>query len=375
MPDVPAWAFVVPFCAQRRQAERGREEPSTRGRTRESMMKGLRAGVAALMMVFVMSFMVVTGAQASEIALKYANFPPAPTFPCVQMERWAKEVTTRTGGVVQVATYPGSTLLDAKNMLRGVMQGQADIGCISLAYHPGVFPLLSVMELPHGFTSAESASRTTWDLYAKHRPAELDKVKVLTMFTSAPSQFMAKKPIRTLADLKGTEIRGAGLISSVLERLGAIPVSMPMPEVPEAVQKGIIQGLLTSFEVLKDMKFAEMCKYETVANLPVYPFAVIMNKKRWDSLPEDVKKVFDDLSAEQAQWTGQYMDTHVETALAWSKETYNVEVHTFDEAVQAEIARLTAPLIDEWAAAATKAGIDAQAVLNDVEALKATYEQ
>ncbi len=338
-------------------------------------MRALRMGLAALFLVVTVSLGMGAHAQAAGIDLKYANFPPAPTFPCVQMERWAKEVEARTAGAVNVTTFPGSTLLDAKNMLRGVMQGQADIGCISLAYHPGVFPLLSVMELPHGFASSEGASRTLWDLYAKYMPAEFSKVKVLTMFTSAPSQFMAKMPIKTLDDIKGVEIRGAGSLSAVLEKLGATPVSMPMPEVPEAVQKGVIQGLLTSFDVLKDMKFAEMCKYESVANLSVYPFAVIMNKKKWESLPADVQKVLDDLSAEQSQWTGQYMDNHVKESLAWSKEQHGVEVHVLDAAVQAEMARLTAPLIDGWKEKAAKAGVDADAVLNDVAQLKAKYEQ
>lgn len=338
-------------------------------------MKALRSGLVALTLIVTISFLAVSGAQASGVNLKYANFPPAPTFPCVQMERWAKEVTARTNGAVTVTTFPGSTLLDAKNMFRGVMQGQADIGCISLAYHPGMFPMLSVMELPHGFVSAEGASRALWELYAKYTPAEFDKVKVLTMFTSAPSQFMAKKPIKSLADLKGIELRGAGALSAVLEKLGAIPVSMPMPEVPEAVQKGIIQGLLTSFDVLKDMKFAEMCKYETVANLSVYPFAVIMNKQKYESLPADVKKVLDDLSAEQAQWTGKYMDDHVKESLEWSKTTYQVEVYNFDAAVQAEIVKLTAPLFDGWKENAAKAGVDTKAVLGDVAALKAQFEK
>lgn len=338
-------------------------------------MKALRTGLAALIVMVMVASLAAVQAEAASVNLKYANFPPAPTFPCVQMERWAKEVEARTNGAVDVTTFPGSTLLDAKNMLRGVMMGQADIGCISLAYHPGVFPMMSVMELPHGFASSEGASRALWDLYSKYQPAEFSKVKVLTMFTSAPSQFMAKKPIKTLDDLKGMEVRGAGALSAVLEKLGAIPVSMPMPEVPEAVQKGVIQGLLTSFDVLKDMKFAEMCKYETVANLSVYPFAVIMNKKAWEALPEDVKKVLDDLSAEQAQWTGQYMDNHVKEALAWSKETHGVEVFTFDKAVQAEMARLTAPLFDSWKEGAVKAGVDTKAVLDDIAALKTTYEE
>ena len=60
--------------------------------------------------------------------LTYANFPPAQTFPCVQMERWKTEVEKRTGGAIAVQTFPGSTLLGAKNMLRGVQKiGRAHV--------------------------------------------------------------------------------------------------------------------------------------------------------------------------------------------------------------------------------------------------------
>ncbi|MCP3954925.1 MAG: C4-dicarboxylate ABC transporter substrate-binding protein, partial [Desulfobacterales bacterium] len=73
---------------------------------------------------------------AGSIKLNYANFPPAPTFPCVQMERWKAEVEKRTNGKVAINTYPGGTLLGAKNMMDGVISGQADIGALCMAYQP-----------------------------------------------------------------------------------------------------------------------------------------------------------------------------------------------------------------------------------------------
>jgi TRAP-type C4-dicarboxylate transport system substrate-binding protein len=80
---------------------------------------------------FVAAFFAVVSPPVTfgqEIKLTYANFPPAPTFPCVQMERWAKEVGDRTKGKVKVQTFPGGTLLPAKNIFDGVMAGTADIG-------------------------------------------------------------------------------------------------------------------------------------------------------------------------------------------------------------------------------------------------------
>ncbi len=105
-------------------------------------------------------------AQAADkpIKLSYANFPPAPTFPCVQMERWKTEVEKRTAGKVSVDTYPGGTLLDAKNMMDGVIAGQADIGCLCMAYQPGRFIVTNATSLPLDIPNAKVGSLVLWDL-------------------------------------------------------------------------------------------------------------------------------------------------------------------------------------------------------------------
>ncbi len=313
-------------------------------------------------------------AKSQVITLSYANFPPKITFPCVQMERWAEEVEKRTGGAVKVQTFPGSTLLGAKNMLRGVQEGQADIGCLSLAYYPGVFPLTTSTNLPVGFSSATVASLTLWELYQKHQPKEFENLKVLTMFTSAPSNVMSKVPMKTLADMRGVELRGSGSLLRMIELMGAQPVGMPMSQTPEALQKGLVKGLVSSLEVLMDFNFAEICRYETIANLPVYPFAVVMNKDKWNALPDQAKKVLENLGREQALWTGQYMDQHINKALKWAREKYGIEIFKLSDGEMAGIREKSKGIISAWKAEAEKAGYDADAVLKDVRALKAKYE-
>ena len=103
------------------------------------------------------------------ITLRYANFPPASTFPCVQMERWKNEVEKRTAGKVKVKTFPGSTLLGAKNMMDGVIDGIADIGVVVFAYQPGRFPLLEGVDLPVGFSNSKVANAVLFDLYQKYQ--------------------------------------------------------------------------------------------------------------------------------------------------------------------------------------------------------------
>jgi len=311
---------------------------------------------------------------SAKIDLTYANFPPAITFPCVQMERWADEVEKRTGGKVSVQTFPGGTLLGGKAMYQGVIDGQADIGCMSMAYFPGVFPVVSILEQPLGFTKATPAGLTLLDIYEKYKPAAFDKVKVLTMFTSAPSNLMSKVPVKSLADMQGLEIRASGGAAMVLERLGATPVSMTMPETPEALQKGIVKGLFSSLEVLKDFNFAELCRHQTMVNAQVYPFAVIMNMDSWNNLPDDVKKVFEDLKREQCIWTGQYMDNHVVESLQWSDETYGIDVYELSDKDKAEVQERLSGMLDNWKVESAKKGAPVDDIAADAMRLKAKYE-
>ncbi|MGE4504329.1 MAG: TRAP transporter substrate-binding protein [Desulfovibrionaceae bacterium] len=311
---------------------------------------------------------------AEPIRLTYANFPPPITVPCVQMERFKEVLEERTGGRVQVETFPSGSLLKSKNMLRGVIEGQADIGCLSMSYQPGVFPTMTAVELPLGITSSKVASQVLFELYETLKPAEFDEVKVLTLFACPPSDVMSTAPVKSLADLQGFEIRASGTSGRFIELLGASPVAMPMPEVPDALQKNLVKGIFTSLEVMKDMKFAEFCPYMTTLNGPVYVFAVVMNKAKYDSLPDDVKQTLADLGPEQAAWTGEYWDQHVLDAIEWSKAEKGAELYTLTAEEQAAVAARTESLTDAWKASASAAGVDAEAVLAKVRELKAKYE-
>lgn len=315
-----------------------------------------------------------SGADAV-IKLTYANFPPAATFPCVQMERWAKEVETRTAGRVKVQTFPGGTLLPAKNILDGVISGMADIGNFAMSYQPGRFPVSEAVDLPLGFTSARTASLTLYDLVEKYQPKEFEQVKILTLFTCPPTNFMTRTPVKSLADLKGMELRVAGTSADIVKRLGGVPVAMPQSETPEAIQKGVVKGVVSSMEILQDFKFAAYTPHATVVNLPVVSFAVVMNKDKWNSLPPDVKKVLDEMRREQAEWTGEYVDAHVTEALAWSKKTYGHQVHTLPAADVESVKTLLKPITDDYVKRVSALGLPADKIVADALALKSRNER
>jgi TRAP-type C4-dicarboxylate transport system substrate-binding protein len=306
---------------------------------------------------------------AGPTTLTYANFPPAPTFPCVQMERWSREVEKRTGGKVKINTFPGGTLLGAKEMMDGVIAGQADIGCLCMAYQPGRFVITNATSLPLGIPDALTGSRVLWEMYQKYQPEAFSKVKVLTMFTTAPANLMSKKPVRNLDDIKGLDLRASGGAAQILKAWGANQVGMPMSATPEALQKGVVQGLFSSLEVMKDLKFAELCHYVTMTDTVIYPFAVVMNMDSWKALPDEVKAAMETLSTEQAEWTGKYMDNHVKDAIAWSLKNHPVEVIDLPAAEKAKWDQKLAPITDSWIKSAAAKNYPAEKIVKDIKEL------
>jgi TRAP-type C4-dicarboxylate transport system substrate-binding protein len=328
-----------------------------------------------VMVAFLIGISLLSVPAQAQIKLTYANFPPAPTFPCVQMERWKTEVEKRTGGKVAVQTFPGSTLLNPKNMFEGVISGTADIGCLAMSYQPGRFPISEAIDQPVGFLSAKAASLALYDLIEKYNPKEFEQVKIITLFTCPPANIMTIKPVKSLKDLKGLELRVGGTQANIIQNLGGIPVAMPQSDTPEALQKGTVKGHVSSMEVLKDFNYAAYTANATIVNLWVVTFAVVMNKDKWNSLPADVKKVVDDMRREQALWTGDYVDNHVTESLKWSKEKYNLQIFELPASEKAEVPKLIKPLIDGYIERATKAGLPGNQIMKDVYALKEKYEK
>lgn len=297
-------------------------------------------------------------ASAAEITLKYAFFAPEGTFPGQQMLHWAKELNKRTNGKVEVQTFPGGTLLGAREMWDGVSMGIADIGLSAPSYDPGRFPLTSGMALPLGFPNATAASRVLWQVTNEFKPKEFEKFKVIAMFTSEPGYLMTRRAVRSEADLKGMRVRATGSGVPVINALGGSAVGMAMPEVPQAVQTGVVDGVMTSREVLQDFRLAESLKFVTDYPMVVTTFAAVMDLNRYNRLPDDVKKVIDELGNEIHAWTGNYHDNqNVKGALAWSAKEHGLEIVKLSGEEYGSWDKKLQPLVDQWIVEADKKGL------------------
>ncbi len=332
------------------------------------------------------------GVSEPLIVLTYANFPPASTFPCVQMERWAREITARTEGVVKVQTFPNGVLLGARDMFDGVVNGTADIGCVALSYYPGRFPVSAAVDLPHGFPDARTASLVLADLIDKYQPEEFSEVKVLTVFTSPPAGVMTDRAAGGLEGIKGLSVRvadsdwwrdgpaGTGLSGLVLRvpdtgaevarRLGAMPVPLTHYEVPAAIKRGVLDGVVSSLDVLQDLGYAALFPYAERLRLNVVTFAVVMNRNRYESLPCEVRLAMDDLYREHAAWTGEYVDRREAEALQWAVQNHGLTLSNPSKADLTVMSKLLEPMLTGYAATLTAAGLPGQKILNDIEALK-----
>jgi len=136
-----------------------------------------------------------------------------------------------------------------------------------------------------------------------------------------------------------------------------------------------VKGHVSSMEVLKDFNYAAYTPNATIANLWVVSFGVVMNKDKWASLPQDVKKVFDDMRREQALWTGKYVDDHVMESLEWSKQKYNLQIHQLPQNEKAQIPKTLAPMIDSYIKKVNAAGLPGDQIVKDTLALKDKYEK
>jgi TRAP-type C4-dicarboxylate transport system substrate-binding protein len=315
-------------------------------------------------------------AGAAEINLTYAFFAPAGSFPGKQMAHWAEEVAKRTHGKVAVKTFPGGTLLGAKEMYDGVSKGVADIGLGSPSYDPGRFPLTAGVSLPVGFTNATVASRTLWELTKEFKPKEYEEFKVIAMFTTEPGYIQSRKPVNNATELAGMKLRAAGTGVPVLKALGAAPIGMPMPEVPQAVQTGVIDGTMTSREVLQDFKLAEMLKYVTDYPTVVVTFAAVMDRKRWDKLPADVQKVIEELGPEMAVWTGEYHDKqNVDAALKWAAKEHKLQILPLAADERARWDAKLEPMEQQWVAETKAKGLPADKYLARLRELRNQFEK
>ncbi len=308
---------------------------------------------------------------ADPIKLTYSNFFPPTHIQSKLAEAWCKEVEKRTGGRVKVEYFPGQTLTKARQVYDGVVQGMSDLGLCLFAYTRGRFPLMEVVDLPLGYPNGKVATKVANAVAEKFKPKELDDVAVMYLHAHGPGLLHTKdKPVKTMADLKGLKIRSHGTSAKVVKALGGTPVAMPMPELYQALQRGVVDGALYPVEVNKGWKMAEVVKYMTVDKPIAYTstFFVVMNKGKWAALPADIKKIIKKINAEWVVKHGEAWDTSDAKGKAYFLEKGG-KIIQLSPAEGEKWKKAIKPVLGDYVKEAAKKGVPA------AEALKFTEEK
>ncbi|HEY98610.1 MAG TPA: TRAP transporter substrate-binding protein [Dehalococcoidia bacterium] len=235
------------------------------------------------------------------IELTYSNFFPPSHLHSVLVDQFCQEIEERTDGWVKITHYPGGSLTPAAGVYDGVVEGISDIGMSVLAYNMGRFPTTELVDLPHGYPSGWVASKVANDYYEKFKPDEFNDVHVLYFHAHGPGCILTvDKPVRTLEDMQGLVLRSTGVGAKIAEALGATGYAASQGEAYELMSKGVIDGSVTPPEVLKGWNQAEIVKYLTTCYDVGYTadMFVVMNKAKWESLPDKYKKVFNEVCEE-----------------------------------------------------------------------------
>lgn len=294
---------------------------------------------------------------------------------------WVKMVEEASGGKVKFNVYANALLAKPEDFIYAVSAGTIDMVHGYSGYTPGRFPVSDVSSLPFlGANSAVAASKAFMELWRTFPEIanEWKDVKILWFETHPPMQLhTAKKPVRTLSDLRGLKIKIAGKPAPYLKSLDCTPIIMATPEVYEALSKGVIDGTIYPWtEMRGGARLEELSFYHTEINFYTMPFFVAMNWKKWNSLPADVQAVFEKFGGNFGlEMFAKAWDQEAKDALEWVKSKPKHELISFPRSELEKARDLMKPHYDKWIADISAKGINAKGILDKAIGFSEQYSK
>ena len=251
----------------------------------------------ALMLSMVVS--VPAFAKALEITINDHNPEMAP--PAKAMAYWAKKVEEASGGKLKMTVHHGGAILKGDEAYRGTQTGIVDAAHYVMDRQQG-FIINTVMSLPF---MGWPGQVETGEIYAKLREdfpevrGEFKGVIPYVFCMMPPSHIhTSKKAVKTPADLKGMKFHGAEVaLVRTMGEAGATPIELDIADMYMALDRGLVEGVMNHFPVLKVFGVLEILKYHTIfgdGGMNMVPMGIIFNEEKWNSYPPDIQKLLTD---------------------------------------------------------------------------------
>ena len=325
----------------------------------------------------------VLGAIAQQtVTLKFHTFMAPQSNVWLTMHKpWMDKVEKESNGRIKFEGYPAMQLGGTPVQLYDqAKDGVVDIVWTLPGNTAGRFPRVEVFELPFMMNNAEATSKAYWEYVHTVAADEFKDTHVIALHVHGPGMIhTADKQVRNVGDLRGMKLRApTRQVTKLLSSVGATPVGMPLPQIPDALSKGTINGCVIPWEVVPSVKVHELTKFhsEFPANAPALyttTFVMAMNKAKYDSLPADLKKVIDNNSGmATSAWLGKTQQGNDPVGRKSAVDRGNT-VYSVTAADAAEFEKRSSQVDDEWVADMNKRGFDGKKLLETAKALIAKH--
>ena len=318
-----------------------------------------------------------SASMAQEVTLRLHQFlpPPAPV-PALILKPWAEGLEEASGGRIQVQHFDAMSLGGRPpELMDQARDGVVDMAMTVVGYTPGRFPRTEVFELPFMMTSPVATAAAFWEMVETDwQNNEYSDVKVLGAWVHGPGQIHSRNGVNSLEDMEGLTVRGpTRIINNMLSGLGAEPVGLPLPGIPEALSKGVVEGTVIPWEVTTAIRLSELVDHHTEFSgeeaLYTAAIVLVMNKNSYDRLPDDLKAILDaESGAKLSTFASQVMWDMDAPAREIAVNAGNTIVK-LDEAETARWKAAAQPVIEQWVADMDAQGIDGAALIEQARAL------
>ncbi len=320
-------------------------------------------------------------ASAQEVTLTVHHFlgPNSPAHTKL-IQPWAERLETQSDGRIAVEIFPSMSMGGKPpELYRQVRDGFADVVWTLPGYTPGVFPRSEVFELPTVHRgSARATNLAIQEIWPMVAPDFTDVHPILLHVHAGNALHMRETRVTSVDDVQDLKLRTPSRSGAwMIEAWGAEPVGMPVPELPQALSTGVVDGALVPFEVVPPLNLQEMTEYSIEgadgSRFGAAVFLFAMNRDRYEALPDDLKAVIDANSgAAIAEEMGRVWD-EVEAVGKKLQRDSGGEIVGLDAAAKAGFDERSAEVVERWVGEAEAAGLDGDALVEAARAAVAKH--
>jgi TRAP-type C4-dicarboxylate transport system substrate-binding protein len=323
-------------------------------------------GTTLMFVICLVSSPKTVNAAEKPIKLSFSTVFPMIHLHSKLNQYFCDQISQKTNGRVEITLYPGGTLTSATKNFEGVAKGVTDMGMSCPLYVTGRFPVSEIFEMPSKIDNGWVTGMVYRDLFEKFKLKEYNDVHVLYLHGPGRNVISTRKvPVRKLEDMQGLILRASGGATATISAFGATPRAMHMGEAYAALSKGVVEGQFSVPESLKGWKHADVVKYVSIPPVSTSSCQyVIMNKRKWKSLPKDIQQVFSEVSAEFPAYHGYVWNYYDKEGIDYLLSLSGRELITIPEEQRSQWETAVKPVIEEYIKEKTAMGLPAEEYLN-----------